>query len=100
MPLSKPALESVTPVGRALVVLKLEAGNPLAVKGKLPALPVWKPVLLLLVIAACSFTLKVKLCVAAVPTLLLAVMVTVVAPPLVAKGVPEISPVFFNLSGM
>ena len=63
-------------------------------KVKLPALPVWKPVLLLLVIAACSFTLKVKLCVAAIPTLLLAVMVTMLTPPLPVKGVPEISPVF------
>ena len=93
VPLSKPALVKVTPVGRVLAVLKLGVGKPLAVKVKLPALPVWKPVLLLLVIAACSFTLKVKLCVAAAPTPLLAVIVTMLTPPLLAKGVPEMTPV-------
>ena len=39
------------------------------------------------------FTFTVKLCVAAVPTLLLAVMVTMVSPPVAAAGVPEITPV-------
>ena len=41
--------------------------------------------------AGCSFTVTIKLCVAAVPTLLLAVMVTVVVPPR-PVGVPVSTP--------
>ena len=93
VPLSKPALVKVTPVGRVLAVLKLGVGYPLALKRKLPAMPVWKRVLLLLVIAACSLTLNVKFCVAAAPTPLLAVIVTMLTPPVLGKGVPEMTPV-------
>ena len=60
---------------------------------KLPAVPATKLVLVALVMAGCSFTVTVKLCVAAVPTLLLAVMVTVLAPPVPATGVPVSTPV-------
>ena len=42
------------------------------------------------------FTFTVKLCVAFVPTLLLAVMVTMVSPPVAAAGVPEITPVLIS----
>ena len=49
-----------------------------------------KPTLVALVMAGGWFTFTVKLCVAAVPTLLLAVMVTMVSPPVAAAGVPEI----------
>ena len=53
--------------------------------------PTVKPTLLALVMAGCLFTVTIKLCVAAVPTLLLAVMVTVVVPPR-PVGVPVSTP--------
>ena len=43
--------------------------------------------------AGCSFTFSVNDCVALVPTPLLAVMVTTVAPPVPAAGVPVSTPV-------
>ena len=60
---------------------------------KVPAVPATKLVLVALVMAGCSFTVTVKLCVAAVPTSLLAVMVTVLVPPVLAAGVPVSTPV-------
>ena len=59
----------------------------------MPDTPTVKPTLVALVMAGCSFTVTVKLCVASVPTPLLAVMVTVLVPPVPAAGVPVSTPV-------
>ncbi len=78
MPLSSPLALKVTPVGRALpVLLKVNvAGNPEAVSWKLPFVPTVKLVLFALVIAGGWFTVRVKLCIALLPTPLLAVKVS------------------------
>ena len=76
VPLRTPVVGlSVTPVGSAPVSLNVAAGNPVAVTVKVPAVPTVKVVLLALVMAGGVPTVSVKLCVAAVPTPLLAVNV-------------------------
>ena len=76
VPLNNPAAVSVTPDGNVPVLLKVGVGNPVAVTVNVPALPIVKVVFAALVIAgAVPLTVKVKLCVAFVPTPLLAVMV-------------------------
>ena len=63
-------------------------GWPVAVKEKLPAVPTVKVVAAALVIAAGSVTVRVKACVGAVPTLLVAVKVRGNTPPWPAAGMP------------
>src|SRR5262245_1445567 len=69
VPLKTPvAGVKVTPLGRAPLSLKVGVGEPVAVTVKVPALPTVNVVLFALVIAGVWFTVRVKLCVAAVPT--------------------------------
>jgi hypothetical protein len=66
---------NVTPVGNVPVSLNVGLGVPVAVTVKVPTVPTVKVVLFALVITGAVFTVSVKLCVAAVPTPLLAVNV-------------------------
>jgi hypothetical protein len=66
---------NVTPVGSAPVSLSVGVGIPVAVTVNVPAVPAVNIVLLALVITVAGFTVSVKLCVASVPTPLLAVNV-------------------------
>ena len=68
-------------------------GWPVAVKVKVPAVPTVKVVAATLLIAAGSVTVRVKACVGAVPTLLVAVKVRAYTPPLPTAGVPLSTPV-------
>jgi hypothetical protein len=71
---------NVTPVGSAPVSVSDGAGDPVVVAVKLPAVPTVNVVALALVIDGATwavFIVKVKLCVAAVPTPLFAVRVNV-----------------------
>ena len=63
-------------------------GWPVAVKVKVPAVPTVKVVAATLVIAAGSVTVRVKACVGAVPTLLVAVKVRGNTPPWPGVGMP------------
>ena len=67
-------------------------GWPVAVKVKLPAVPTVKVVAAALVIAAGSVTVRVKACVGAVPTLLVAVKVRAYTPPWPVVGLPLSTP--------
>jgi hypothetical protein len=72
-------LLNVTPLGSAPASANVGTGDPVAVTVKLPAVPTVNVVPLALVIpgAVCpAFTVSVKLCVAALPTPLLAVIVS------------------------
>jgi hypothetical protein len=71
-----PLFTNVTPFGSVPVSLSDGVGVPVVVTVKLPAVPTVKVVLFALVIAGAWFTVSVKLWVAAVPTPLLAVIVT------------------------
>ena len=66
---------NVTPLGSAPVSVKDGLGKPVVVTAKVPRVPTVKVVLAALVMAAGWPTVSVKLCVAAVPTPLLAVNV-------------------------
>ena len=68
-------------------------GWPVAVKVKLPAVPVVKVVEVEPVKAGASFTVSVNDWEASVPTPLLATTVRLTTPPVPAAGVPEIAPV-------
>ena len=94
VPLSTPVvLLSVTPLGSVPVVVKVKLlGWPVAVTVKLPEVPTVKVVSAALVMAAGSVTVRVKACVAAVPTPLLAVKVRLYTPPVPAAGVPPSTP--------
>jgi hypothetical protein len=76
VPLSTPVKESkLTPLGSVPVLLKAGLGKPVAVTVNVPPVPNVNDVLFALVIAGAWSTVSVKLCVAAVPTPLLAVIV-------------------------
>jgi len=92
-----PLFVKVTPLGRAPDSLSAGVGNPVVVTVKLPAVPTANVVLFALVIAGAWFTVNVKLWVAAVPTPLLAVIVSEYVPP-VPVGVPLRVAVPFPLS--
>ena len=94
VPLSTPVVVlSVTPLGRVPVVVKVKLlGWPVAVTVKLPEVPTVKVVSAALVIAAGSVTVRVKACVGAVPTPLVAVKVRLYTPPVPAVGVPLRTP--------
>src|SRR5207247_1575276 len=78
VPASAPvAAVKVTPAGRAPLSVSVGAGKPLAATVKEPAVPVVKVVLLALVKAGAWSTVRVKLCVALVPTPLAAVKVSI-----------------------
>jgi hypothetical protein len=83
----------VTPAGKVPDSLRVSAGNPLAVTVKLLALPTVNAALLALVIAGAWSIVSVKLCVAAEPTPLEAVIVRLYAPAVPAAGVPLSTPV-------
>lgn len=74
VPPSTPEEDKVSQLGKVVVVLKVGAGKPLALKVKLPAVPTVKVVALALVMAGGSPTVRVKFWVAALPTPLEAVM--------------------------
>ena len=79
----------VTPVGSGVTVsAKVGGGVPVAVTVKVPPVPAVNKALLALVIFGASSTVSVKVCVALVSTPLLAVMVKVYVPPVVAAGTP------------
>jgi len=59
VPLSKPALESVTPLGSAPLSLKVGAGVPVAVTVNDPAVPTTNVVLLALVMVGAWLTVTV-----------------------------------------
>ena len=65
----------MTPLGSVPVSLRVGIGKPVAVTVKLPAAPTVKVVLFALVIAGAWLTVRVKLCVALVPTPLAAAKV-------------------------
>ena len=75
VPLRTPVALKLTPLGNGPLALKVGAGNPVAVAVKLPKLPSVKLTLFALVIAGAWFTVRVKFCVALLPTPLLAVKV-------------------------
>jgi hypothetical protein len=83
-----PLFTNVTPLGSVPVSVNVGVGDPVVVTVKLPAVPTVKVVLFPLVIAGAWFTVNVKVCVAALPTPLLAVSVSVYIPPLPDAGVP------------
>jgi hypothetical protein len=89
---------NVTPLGSVPVSASVGVGDPVVVTVKLPAVPTVNVVLLALVIDGAWFIVNVKLCVAAVPTPLLAVIVSVYVPPLPDAGVPLSVAVPFPLS--
>jgi hypothetical protein len=84
---------NVTPVGNAPDSLSVGTGEPLAVTTKLPTLPTLKAVVLALVIAGPSSTVRVKPWLACCPTLLEAVNVKLYVPPVPTIGVPLKTPV-------
>jgi len=84
---------NVTPVGNAPVSLKVGLGVPVAVTVNVPAVPTVNVVLLALVITGAVFTVSVKLCVALLPTPLLAVNVMEYVPAVPDAGVPLRTPV-------
>jgi hypothetical protein len=88
---------NVTPLGNVPVALTVGVGLPVAVTVKLPAVPTVNVVLAPLVIAGAWLTVSVKLCVAAVPTPLLAVIVSGYVPPVPVAGVPPSVAVPFPL---
>jgi hypothetical protein len=83
----------VTPVGSAPDSLSVGTGKPVAATVKVPAAPTVNVTLFALVIAADWFTVRVKFCVASEPIPLWAVKVIEYAPPELAAGVPERTPV-------
>jgi len=83
----------VTPLGSAPVSIKEGAGKPVVITVNDAELPTVNVVLLGLVIAGASSTVKVKFWVALVPTPLLAVKVMEYVLPVPAAGVPLSTPV-------
>ena len=82
---------SVRPLGRVPVVTaKVGAGKPLAATVKLPAVPTVKVALAALVMVGAWPTVSVKVCVASVPTPLLATMLRLNVP--LCSGVPLSEP--------
>src|SRR5207245_5127650 len=99
VPLRTPVVVlNVTPVGSVPVSLNVGVGVPGAVTGNVPGVPTVKVVLLALVITGAVFTVRVKLWVAGVPTVLLAVNVMGYIAAVPAAGVPLSVPVPFPLS--
>ena len=94
VPLSTPveALK-VTPLGSVPVSLSVGVGKPVAVTGNDPAEPTVKAVLLALVMAGAWLTVRVKFCVASVPTPFAALKLIVYTPPVPTAGVPFSTPV-------
>jgi hypothetical protein len=92
-----PLFTNVTPLGSAPVSVKDGTGVPVAVTMKLPAELTVNVVPLVLVITGPWLTVSVKLCVAAVPTPLLAVIVIAKVPPVPDAGVPASVAVPFPL---
>ena len=76
MPLRTPAALKLTPLGKVLVMLNVVAGNPFAIMAKLPDVATINFAAFPLVTAGASLTVKVKFCVALLPTPLLAVKVS------------------------
>lgn len=83
-----PLFTKVTPLGRAPVILKLGAGNPLAVTIKVPAVPTTNVVDAALVIAGASFTVRMNVWVAGGLSPLVAVIVRGYTPPVPAAPPP------------
>jgi hypothetical protein len=99
VPLRTPVVVlNVTPVGNVPVSLNVGAGVPVAITVNVPGVPTVNVVLLPLVITGAVFTVSVKLCVAGVPTVLLAVNVMEYVPTLPDAGVPLSVPVPSKLS--
>jgi hypothetical protein len=93
-----PLFVNVTPLGSApLSLIDDTVGFPVVAIVKLPAVPTVNVVLAPLVIAGAWLTVSVKLCVAAVPTPLLAVIVSGYVPPVPVAGVPPSVAVPFPL---
>jgi len=82
--------EKVTPVGRVPASVIVGVGEPVAVTVNVPAVPTTKVVLFALVMAGAWLTVSVKLCVALLPTPLLAVKEIGKLPDCV--GVPDNTP--------
>src|SRR6266850_42883 len=97
-PVPFPLSTNVTPLGNAPVSLRVGLGVPVAVTVNVPAVPTVNVVLLALVITGAVFTVSVKLCVALLPTPLLAVNVMEYVPAVPDAGVPLSFPVPFPLS--
>ena len=91
VPLSRPALDNVTPAGSVpAVTLTVGAGKPVITTVKEPAAPRGKVVLFALVIAGGALTTTVKACVAFGSVPLVAVSVTGNDP--LCVGVPDSNP--------
>ena len=88
VPLSLPAVVKVTPAGSVPVLVKVGAGNPVAVTVNVPATPWVNDAVAALVMAGAWSMVNVKVCLAFEPTPLLAVMVMLYVPPVLAAGVP------------
>ena len=97
VPLNTPVVAlNVTPLGSVPVSLRVGVGEPVAVTVNVPAVPTVNVVLFALVIAgacAAAFTVSVNVCVALLPTPLLAVNVILNGLPVVDVGVPLNTPV-------
>src|SRR5579862_9090533 len=94
VPLNTPVVVlKLSPEGSVPVSLNVSPGKPLAVTVKLPAVPAVNVALLALVMAGAWSIVSVNVWLAAVPTPLEAVMVTVYVPPVPAPGVPLNAPV-------
>ncbi len=99
VPLRTPVVVlNVTPAGSVPVSLNVGAGVPVAATVNVPGVPTVKVVLPALVITGAVFTVRVKLCVAGVPTVLLAVNVMGYMAAVPDAGVPLSVPVPFPLS--
>src|SRR5262249_20940803 len=90
VPDSSPAVVSVRPVGSVPVNVIVGAGKLLVVIEKALRTLSVKFAVFALVNAPASLTVSVKLCVAAAPTPLVAVIVSACTPPVPAAGVPPI----------
>jgi hypothetical protein len=88
VPLSTPAVFSVTPDGSAPLSVNVGAGKPLAVRLKEPVEPTVNIVLFALVMTGAWLTVSVKFCVAFGLTPFEAVKVIEYVPPVFAAGVP------------
>ena len=88
----------VSPLGRDPVSARVGVGVPVVVTVNDPAVPTVNVVLLALVITGAVFTVSVKVCVALLPTPLLAVIVMVYVPFVPDAGVPLSLPVPLPLS--
>src|SRR6516162_10183319 len=90
VPFSSPAVDSESPPGSAPASVKAGAGYPLAETWKLPDVPATNVASGLDLKLGASWTVRVKLCVAALKPLL-AMMVKEYTPPEPTAGVPDSS---------